>query len=422
MMTRQTGVVTLALALASCAFGENLTFKGVTDKDPLSYKVGEKMAFTVTLVDKDAKNAPVKGRRLVWQFAGDDGKTSKGEATSDEPLTVSTSISKPGFVRLTVDVLGANGKALKGKTEKFDGGAGADVWRIADYPEPADFDAFWKKQLAATAALKGEAKLGESRSKAKKAKGYVVRTFELPMGEGERPSTGLVAWPENARPKSLKMKVRVFGYGWGPTNIGAGDLKPDTLVLAITRHGEETDREPAYYTNLKTNVLAGFCFKRTAKADSTDQLKMLLRDWRAVQWAKTLLEWNGKDLLVTGGSMGGFQSLALAALEKSVTRTVVTIPWHACIYGKAKFGRMTGWFPGWTDALGYFGTENFAKRITCPVDMTIGLGDYVCPPSGQMVLYRNLKCPKKLTVRQNMGHGAIYGVETKVYTYEGDLK
>ena len=35
MTTRRAGVVTLALALASCAFGESLTFKGVTDKDPL---------------------------------------------------------------------------------------------------------------------------------------------------------------------------------------------------------------------------------------------------------------------------------------------------------------------------------------------------------------------------------------------------
>ena len=411
-----------ALALTSVAFGEKLTFTGGTDRDPLSYKVGEKMTFTVTLVDKDAKNAPVKGRKLVWKLAGDDGAASKGEATSDEPLVLTASASKPGFVRLTVNVLDEKGKELKGKTEKFDGGAGADVTKIATLPEPADFDAFWARQLAATAALKGEVKLGESRSKVKQAKGYVVRTFELPMGEGERPATGLVAWPEKAQPKSLKMKVRVFGYGWGPTNIGAGDLKPDALALAITRHGEETDREPDYYTNLKTNVLAGFCFKRTAKADSADQLKMLLRDWRAIQWAKTLPEWNGRDLTVTGGSMGGFQSLALAALEKSVTQATVTIPWHACVYGKAKFGRMTGWFPGWTDALGYFGTENFAKRITCPVDMTIGLGDYICPPSGEMVLYQNLRGPKRLTVRQNMGHGAIYGVDTKVYTYEGDLK
>lgn len=418
-----------ALALVSVTLGETLTFKGETDKNPLAYKVGEKMTFTVSLVDRDAKNAPVKGRKLVWKFSGDDGASSKGEATSDEPLVLSTSISKPGFVRLTVNVLDEKGKSLKGKTEKFDGGAGANVAEIESLSEPADFDDFWAKQLVAVSSLKGEVKFGENHSKAKlqpwcaiRRRGYVVRTFELPMGDGERPATGLVAWPEGAQPKSLKLKVRFFGYGWGQTSFLGGDFKPDTLALAVTRHGEETDREADYYTNLKTNVLSGFCFRRTNRPETTDQLKMLLRDWRAIRWAKTLPEWNGSDLTVTGGSMGGFQSLAMAALDKSVTSAVVTIPWHACIYGKAKFGRMGGWFPAWTEALGYFDTANFAKRITCSVDMTIGLGDYTCPPSGEMVLYRNLKGPKKLTAKQNMGHGAIYGVETKVYTFKGDLE
>lgn len=412
-------LTTMLSLMAACAFGEKLTFTGVTDKDPLTYAVGEKMTFTVTLVDRDAKNAPVKGRNLVWKFAGDDGKTSHGKATSDEPLVVSTSVSKPGFVRLTVNVLDANGKPLKGKTEKFDGGAGADVTRIETLPEPADFDAFWAKHLAATAALAGTPTLTPFAGKVKD--GREARVFSLPMGEGERPATGLVSWPKGAAAKSLKLKVRVFGYGFGPTNFQNADLADDTLVVCITRHGEAPDRDKAFYEALKSGEMKRFCFRNAERPETTDQLKMLLRDWRALQWAKTLPEWNGRDLLVTGGSMGGFQSLALAALDRDVTSAVVSIPWHACVYGKAKFGRMTGWFPGWTDALAYFGTENLAKRITCAVDMTIGLGDYVCPPSGQMVLYRNLKGPKKLTARQNMGHGAVYGVETAVYTRKGDL-
>lgn len=54
-------------------------------------------------------------------------------------------------------------------------------------------------------------------------------------------------------------------------------------------------------------------------SETTDQLGMLLRDWRALQWAKTLPEWNGKDVAVAGGSMGGYQALAMAALDPGVT-------------------------------------------------------------------------------------------------------
>lgn len=32
---------------------------------------------------------------------------------------------------------------------------------------------------------------------------------------------------------------------------------------------------------------------------------MILRDLRAIEYAKTLPEWNGKDITVSGGSMGG---------------------------------------------------------------------------------------------------------------------
>ena len=48
--------------------------------------------------------------------------------------------------------------------------------------------------------------------------------------------------------------------------------------------------------------------------------------------------------------------------------------------------------------------------------MDIGLGDYVCPPSGEIVLYRNLKGPKSLVVKQNMGHGCLYGPDVDVIT------
>jgi hypothetical protein len=67
----------IAVALVAAAFAlkaESLTFTGGTDKDHLLYKAGEEIVFNVTLIDKDKKNAPVKGRKLVWERTGDDGE------------------------------------------------------------------------------------------------------------------------------------------------------------------------------------------------------------------------------------------------------------------------------------------------------------------------------------------------------------
>jgi len=420
-MNRTLLTLAAAAAVAVPALAESLTFTGTTDRNPLLYKVGETMTFSVTLVDRDARNAPVKGRRLRWTRVGDDGRTEKGEGVSDGPLVVKTKIDQPGFVRLTVNVLGADGKVLQGRNEKFDGGAGAGVNDIKTTPPPKDFDAFWDAALATMASvpMKGALTPLDSKDPAVELRSFVVNTVP-----GEGPATGLVAWPKAAKPGSLKMTVHVTGYGFGATGIGNGEVKDGAgrLVVSITRHGEEPREAEGYYKNLQTNVLKGYCWRNTSTKTANDEYKMILRDVRALAFVKTLPQWNGRDIKVTGGSMGGFQSVALAALDRSVTECTPFIPWMCDLAGKTNFNRLGGWLPGWTPELAYIDTANLATRVTCPVSMGIGLGDYVCPPSGEMILFRNLKGPKTLTATQNMGHGSQYGVDSPSYTFKDAIR
>ena len=125
-----------ALGAALTASAEKLAFLGTTDKDPLQYALNETITFTVTLVDKDNGNAAVTGRNLKWTLSGDDSALdSSGTATSDTPLVVTTAIASPGFVRLKVQVQD-NGTWLDDKDNVFDGGAGADVMNIQEWPRP----------------------------------------------------------------------------------------------------------------------------------------------------------------------------------------------------------------------------------------------------------------------------------------------
>lgn len=414
-------VLSLSLACATVAFAESLSFTGKTDKNPVLYKSGEAMNFTITLVDKAAKNAPVKGRKLKWTRAGDDGKTEKGEAVSDDPLKITTKIDQPGFVRITVKVLGPDGKPVKNGDRDlvFDGGAGADVNDITTTPIPKDFNQFWDGQLA---TLASEPMKGELLPCDQKDDAVEYHTFRVNMQPGEGPATGVVAWPKNAAPKSLPMLVHVTGYGFGATGIGAGEVKQGKLVVSITRHGENPRADKAYYKNLQTNVLKSYCWRNTKTKTANDEFKMIMRDVRALAFIKTLPQWNGKDIKVTGGSMGGFQSIALAALDPAVTECSPFVPWMIDLAGRTNFKRMGGWLPDWTPELAYIDSINLATRVKCPVNMTIGLGDYVCPPSGEMLLFRNLKGPKTMTAKQNMGHGSIYGVDTQEYTFKDAIK
>ena len=417
-MKRLLGFGVLACALA-CA-GENLSFIGDTDKNPLSYRLNETITFTVKLVDKDAGNAAVAGRELRWTLSHDDKTLDRsGTATSDTPLVVTTAMSQPGFARLVVEVQDG-GTWLSGTTQVFDGGAGADVLNIQEWPEPADFRNFWTtatNQLYTTAY----APVCTNFVPAGAAAGVKYYLFELPTLPGLLPATGILAKPAAADPASCGVVATFNGYGFGATALpSASTVLQGNIVINVARHGEyPVHPDAGYYTDLQNGPMKSFCFRNLdGTVQQTDQYGMLMRDLRALQFAKSLPEWNHETVEVSGGSMGGYQALAMAGLDGDVTKCTVNIPWHVDLSSGVKFGRMTGWRPGWTANMDYVDAKNFAKLIRCPVTFTAGLGDYVCPPSGEVLLWKNLPEPKKVTWTQNSSHPGNRGPVCAQYVWQ----
>ena len=67
----------LSARLAAVEFDSPARIDGRTDKDPLSYEVGEKIVFTLRLADL-GREIPA-GSRIKWRRSGDDGKVESGE-------------------------------------------------------------------------------------------------------------------------------------------------------------------------------------------------------------------------------------------------------------------------------------------------------------------------------------------------------
>jgi cephalosporin-C deacetylase len=401
------------LAMAGSVSAESLSFLGETDKDPLTYVCGETIVFTFTLVDRQAKNAPVKSRRVAWTRAGDDGCEEHGTAVSDGPVTVCTKLDRPGFVHVVIRAVDADGKTVKG-SDKYDTSAGADVWRIPATPPPADFNAFWDRELARMRSVPMNPLLVERDAKDPALALYEFAVNTIP---GEGPATGLVAWPKNAAPGSLPVHVNVPGYGYGVVPVSNAAVKKGAIEMCITRHGEDPLASGDYHENLWTNVLQGYGWRNNNTRTGNDMFRMVMRDVRAVQFVKTLSQWDGTTLTVSGPSMGGYRSIALAALDPAVTRCTPSYTWMCDLSGSKLHGRLGGWLPGWTDELAYVDGVNLASRVTCPVDMCFGLADYVCPPSGQMVMIRNLRGPVAYRVTHGVGHGHGWGVNHSEYRY-----
>ncbi len=385
---------------------------GVTAKDPVSYKVGEEIVFTIT-PDLEGQQATLDGYTVNWTRTGDDGKSFTGKSPlSAGPFTIKTSLDKPGFVRIVAVLADPSGRELRKtypnkRVDKifFDGGAGVEPEKLTGVAEPADFDAFWTKQKARLAAVPMKAEMKKIESKVANADTYEVKVDCA----GPRPVTGYLVVPAGAADKSLPVKAYYQGYGMHKQSPPTWtDIR--AVCFHVNAHGVELGQNDKYYADfaesIKSNGKAYAFDPEQNKDPETAYFNgMVFRVLRSLEYLKSLPQWNGKDVIVAGGSQGGLQSVWAAALDQDVTLSLPNIPW-GCDYAGGQNGRMeAGWRIPYTPSLEYYDCIHHAKRIKCPIDITrAGLGDYTCPPSGVAILYNNLKAPKKINYYQGSTH------------------
>ena len=386
-------------------------FVGNCDKDALSYKCGEEMKFEISLME-DGK--PVLGQKLKWEIRADDGSPErKGEAVSAaEPLKLSAKCNTPGFVNVCVYAVDENGKVPRSKIVKnaslsFQGGAGADVEKIKNSgTEPADFDKFWAEQLAELAKVPMQCQKKPLPQFSQNGKFDV---YELTIECVGKPAKAFLSVPQGAKAKSLPMMAIFSGYGISRLDPQNRD---GFITLRVLRHSYDTLREPAYYEAMKKGELKRFGLNAAENKDPKNCYfkNMILRDLRALDYAKkNVPEWNGKTIITRGGSMGGFQSIFVAALDKDVSDCWADVPWMTDLWAsdcgttrlKCRFK------PEWTPSIRYFDSTLAIKRVKCKTSINAWLGDYVCPPAGIMVLYNNANKNTKIDFGQNGIHSGL---------------
>ena len=420
---------------------EKAWLKGTTDKAPVSYKPGETMVFTIEPQGVRGE-IPAGAYSLRWERSGDDGVSEKGtEPFTGKPFVYRTSIAKPGFVRLFAEVVEASGRPFRRRPRKFtgdpstpegrramrrmkkmkkgvffDGGAGAGIDTLRQAaPEPADFDAFWTRQKAELKKVPFNAKRVEV-----PCGNPDVRLYALSVDcTGGMPVTGYLTIPKAAESgKKYGVRIGAFGYGVGeqfaPRNPGA-----DAIEFKMNAHGfllREFGGTDEYYRTYGDKIGSnGYTYAFDPQQNSNPETSyfrgMILRLIRAIQYLKSLPEWDGKELQVSGNSQGGGFAIWGAGCGEGVTRVVSTVTGF-CDFGAELAGRLRGEWPKikFVEPLGYFDAVNFAKRVpsTCYVDVArAGLGDYTCPPSGLAILWNSLKCPKRIVWVQGSEHSYV---------------
>ena len=435
--------VFIGVAMAAVSVYANVwdpvLLKGRTDKtNPVDYKCGEPIVFTL-YSENIAADAIPEGTQIKWMRKGDDGKYEEGFAPfkAGATLCVTTKMDIAGFIRLEATVKDAQGKTvLRDKNAPgspawaptkevfFDGGAGIDVANIVqEVAEPADFDKYWSRQKAELAKVPVKA----DRKFVKTVNKCCIYKVSVDCA-GPRPVTGYLFIPEGAPAKSCKARLGLQGYGFYkqgcPEWASWGCVGNKEIFFEINAHGYELDREPEYYKEFEKGIRTekytyAFSPEENANPDTAYFHGMVLRVLRALQYLKTLPEWNGKDLIAEGGSQGGLQTSWAAGLDPDVTLARPSITWgcdFAMTSGARK--RLKGnWYIPYAKGLDYYDSINHIKRAKCPVEITrAGLGDYTCPPSGLAAYFNAIKSPKSIRWVQGSRHGFVPTEPNQIFT------
>ena len=202
--------------------------------------------------------------------------------------------------------------------------------------------------------------------------GAGVKTIRFPMRHKYYPEDGFI-----------RLEVEIHGLD---PRLSESTFKDITSAFASEDNGYFTNRidnREAYYLR---HVYAGM-----------------------VRWTDflcSLPEWDGKNLAVQGGSQGGALALVTAALDPRVTACCVNHPALTDMAAYTDKGR-TGGYPHFSpeiltpqvvNVLQYYDVINFCRIVKCPVRMTWGYNDNVCPPTTSYAAWNTLTCPKECVI------------------------
>jgi len=316
------------------------------------------------------------------------------------PGTIETSLKEPGMVRVEI----RPPKGVKNFGDVHTGGDGVVALGAAVaptriqpvVPRPADFDAFWASKIAQLDKVPANAVITPKESGVANVEYATIRLDNIggahvygqmawPKRDGKFPAIVIFQWASAPYPLQRNWVTDRAAEGW--------------LAINIEPHDVPSDMPQAFYEALPQMI------KQYQRVNETDRehnyfLQMYLGDYRALEFVAGLSQWDGHTLVANGTSMGGQQSLVMAALNPKVSAVVVNVP-AGSDANAALHERMAG-YPNWDSAnpvvmetARYFDVVNFASRIKAPSLLAMGFIDEVTPAIGIWTTFNQIAGQKE---------------------------
>ncbi len=388
-----------------CAAEENAQIKVSLNNESGIFKIGEEAVWTVSVNGVSKEEAAAASYKLLR-----DGKEQLSAGTLDlssGAKTFSGKLDKPGTMIVHIQVPYA--KAKKGKHLKKDSGAVVAPGAIKpSMPVPDDFDAFWEKQLKRQEAVPMNAQLTPETVPAPNVLSWKISMDTI---DGQKIQGRLCKHKKEGKRPALLIVQWAGVYGLNPHwSIWRADN--GFLVLNILAHDLPIDKDKAFYKEMANGKLKRYATQGNDDREKSYFLRMFLSCSRGVDYLAQHPDWDGKNLIVTGGSQGGFQAFVAAGLNKKVTAVIAAVP-AGCGHTAPVADRGIPW-PSWLhgdenneakiNASRYYDGVNFASRMECPTLVGFGLGDPVSRSTGIIAAINQMKGPVEAILHPHGNH------------------
>lgn len=370
----------------------------VPDHADWLYKTGEKakvdVGFYLYGIPQDVEISYEIGPDMMPSYQKGKAKLKNGRTTIDMGT-----MKKPGFLDLRLSAT-VNNKKFEHHVK-----VGFSPELLKPYTKnPQDFDDFWKHNLE-------EARKVPLSVTCEKVDKYTTDEFDCfllkiktdkrhcvygyltkPKKEGKYP---VVLCPPGAGIKTIKEPMRNTYYA-----------KNGFIRLEIEIHGLHPELSTETFKEISTAFADANEYLNNG-LDNRDNYYMkhvYVACVRCIDYLTTLPEWDGKNVIVQGGSQGGALSIVTAGLDSRITACVANHPALSDMAGY--LDHRAGGYPHFNrtnhmltpekvNTIQYYDVVNFARRLSCPTYLTWGFNDNVCPPTTSYIVWNLITAPKE---------------------------
>lgn len=279
-----------------------------------------------------------------------------------------------------------------------------------------DFSQFWEENIKRSKEQPINARVKEVSYPVRRLRAYHV-TFDGFMDE-----TPISAWmmrPNEEDPLPAMLFFHGYGGNKGQISDYLGWALQGYVVMAVDVRGQSG--ESPDFARYPSGSLIGNMTKGILDKDSHYYRFVYMDCLRALELLFEREDVADDRVGVTGVSQGGGLALVTSALEKRAVLSLPEVP-YLCHFERAIEVATEGPYlevlnfmktqPDDVEAvketLSYFDAMNFAADIDCPILMSVGLVDTICPASTVFAVFNHIPSEdKELSIYHGMGHESL---------------